>query len=240
MIPSRRLPLSLHAALAIFCFLPGPTQAAEEVPATPSEPIPLIKGRFAAELTKFAAEPPTIGGIVFTGSSSIRRWPDLQADFPDLPVVNQGFGGCHMTDVLDRFEIVIARHQPKVLVLYAGGNDLAEGKSVQQTFDATVSLIQKSRRHFPKIRILLLSLKIAPSRAHLAPRYHQLNQRLKTWSADQEWLRWIDAGPTLSKAGAPDPAVFHTDQLHLNEVGYARWKLLLDPILRAEWEKTQS
>lgn len=199
---------------------------------------PMVSGRFAAELTRFATDDPATGGIVFTGSSSIRRWPDLQGDFPGLPVVNRGFGGCHITDVHDRFEMVIARHEPKLLVIYAGANDIAEGKSVQQTFDATVALIRQSRARFPNLRILFLSLKIPPSRDHLAPQFHDLNRRLAAWSADKEWLRWIDAGTCLvSNSGKPDPAVFDEDRLHLNPTGYARWQQVLDPILRSEWDK---
>jgi lysophospholipase L1-like esterase len=222
--------------------LTHPTLAQEKTQATLTKtpPAQQIQGRFAQEITKLAAIPPAPGSIIFTGSSSIRRWPNLKADFPDLPVINCGFGGCHITDVADRFDLLIARHTPKLLVIYAGGNDLAEGKTVDETFLATTRLILHTRKTLPNTRIRLLSLKIAPQRAHLAPHFHTLNQKLQHWSANQPNLRWVDASSCLTTPeNTPDTTLFDPDNLHLNPAGYAKWKATIDPIIRQEWANAQ-
>ena len=66
--------------------------------------------------------------IVFVGSSSIRKWQTSKS-FPELPVINRGFGGSHLSDVNYFLNETVLKYQPKVVVLYAGDNDILYGKS---------------------------------------------------------------------------------------------------------------
>ena len=72
--------------------------------------------------------------MVFVGSSSIRMWETLEADFPGLPVLNRGFGGSELSDVVRFADRIVVPYKPRVVVVYAGDNDLAAGKTPAQVF----------------------------------------------------------------------------------------------------------
>ncbi|MGB5653941.1 MAG: hypothetical protein WBM56_08910, partial [Robiginitalea sp.] len=72
------------------------------------------------------------GTVLFTGSSSIRMWEDLQERFPEQNILNTGFGGSQASDLLYYLEPLVLAYQPKKVFIYEGDNDLAEGKSVKQ------------------------------------------------------------------------------------------------------------
>jgi lysophospholipase L1-like esterase len=197
--------------------------------------------RFAGEIAAFARQEPEKGGIVFTGSSSIRLWSALKEDFSGLPVVNRGFGGCVSNDLIVHFDTLIARHEPKLIVTYVGGNDIAEKLTVQEAFDDYTKFLALAHDRFPKTRIILNSIKFAPKRALQIPQVRELNHRLKTWAADKNWLRFLDSTRFLAGPGdQPDPAYFREDQLHLNAAGYAKWRAILEPVVREEWAKVHS
>ena len=84
-----------------------------------------------SEIAAFEAgdrtNPPPKGCIVFVGSSSIRLWSSLRTDFPSLPVVNRGFGGSEIADSVNLADRILIPYQPRQVVIYAGGNDLANG-----------------------------------------------------------------------------------------------------------------
>lgn len=194
--------------------------------------------RFASQIAAFAKNEPKKNGIVFTGSSSIRLWPHFKQDFSDLPVVNRGFGGSVSNDIIVHFETVVARNEPKLLVTYCGGNDLDDKLTVDEALEDYTKFLNMGHERFPKMRVLLNSVKIAPSRVREIPKVTQLNQRLQSWSSDKPWVRYLDSSSYLADAsGQPISAYFREDRLHLNDVGYAKWKELLDPVLREEWTK---
>ena len=88
---------------------------------------------FESEIRAFEqadiVSPPPANPVLFVGSSSIRVWPDLPGDFPDYPVMNRGFGGSQMSDVLYYFDRIVAPYDPAIILVYEGDNDLAAGKS---------------------------------------------------------------------------------------------------------------
>jgi len=196
--------------------------------------------RFASEIAAFADQDPEIGGIVFTGSSNIRLWPHLKEDFPGLPVINRGFGGCLANDLIVYFQTVVARHEPKLIVTYAGGNDLEEKLTIQEVCDDYTKFLMMTHERLPKARIILNSVKIAPRRVLQIPQVDELNQRLKAWAAGKDWLRFLDSSSYLADSlHQPIPAYFGDDHLHLTTAGYAKWQAILDPVLREEWEKVK-
>lgn len=196
--------------------------------------------RFAGEISAFAKEVPETGGIVFVGSSSIRRWASLREDFKGLPVINRGFGGSVANDLIVHFENVVARHEPKLLVTYTGGNDLALQLSVDEAFDDYVRFLSITHERFPKTPVILTSVKIAPMRANQVARVHELNQRLEKWAVDRKWVRFVDCTRYLADGdGAPKVDYFVGDLIHLNAAGYARWREILEPVVREEWEKVK-
>ena len=86
--------------------------------------------------------PPPQDGIVFVGSSSIRLW-DVKKAFPDLPGINRGFGGSHMGDSDHFADRIVIPYKPRVVVVFAGGNDIASGTSPEQVCENFKSLVGK-------------------------------------------------------------------------------------------------
>ncbi len=81
---------------------------------------PAIKTFEEADKTK----PPAEGAVLFIGSSSITLWTSLREDFPKARVINRGFGGSHVEDSIDFADRIIFRCRPRLIVLYAGDNDI--------------------------------------------------------------------------------------------------------------------
>ncbi len=208
-----------------------------------AEPAPRLNpARFINEISAFGCQEPEKQGIVFVGSSSIRLWPHLKEDFPGLPVVNRGFGGAMCNDLIVYFETVVARHEPKLLVSYAGGNDLTPEAhlSVDDAFNDYVKFLEMGHDRFPAMRVILISVKIAPHRAEQVPQVHQLNDRLIGWCTGKDWIRFVDCTSYLADPqGQPIPTLFVADQIHLTPEGYAGWRAILDPVLREEWAKVK-
>jgi lysophospholipase L1-like esterase len=194
--------------------------------------------RFAGEIERFAKEEPEKGGIVFTGSSSIRLWTQLKEDFAGLPVVNRGFGGCVSHDLSVFFETIIGRHEPKLIVTYSGSNDLAERLTVDEAFADYIAFLDLTHQRFPAAKVIVTSVKISPRRVLQTPQVNELNQRLSDWCKGKDWLRYLDCTRYLADAeNQPIATFFRDDLLHLSESGYAEWKAILEPVVRDEWAK---
>ncbi len=196
--------------------------------------------RFVGEITAFAKQDPEKGGIVFTGSSSIRLWPRLKEDFSGLPVVNCGFGGSVANDLIVFFETIVTRHEPKLVVTYTGGNDLNEKLSVEEALDDYTKFLNMVHDRFPATHVIITSVKIAPRRVLQIPSVHALNQQLAAWCSGKDWVRFLDCTSCLADAsGQPTPSNYAEDRLHLSTEGYAKWQSILDPVLREEWAKVK-
>jgi len=185
--------------------------------------------RFA---TADAAQPPTPGGTVFVGSSSIRLWTTLAEDFPNLGAVNRGFGGSELGDTLFHADRLIVAHQPRRVVIYAGENDLQAGKSPEAVAADFRALHARLRAALPAVRLLYLSIKLSPARAAIAPAVRRANALLATACADLPGCTFVDvAAPLLDAHGAPRAEFFRADRLHLTPAGYAAWVATLRPHL---------
>ena len=196
--------------------------------------------RFAKDIQAFASQPAERGGIVFTGSSSIRRWTTLKEDFPGLPVLNRGFGGSVANDLSVYAETVVFRHEPKILVTYTGSNDLNAKLSVQEAFEDYTKFLELVHQRLPATRVILTSVKISLKREAQIPQVRELNQKLENWAKGRGrgWVRFLDCHSYLAGAdGRPVRAFFVDDLLHLSPAGYARWTEILLPVLREEWSK---
>lgn len=194
--------------------------------------------RFAKEIATMAEKPVAKGGIVFTGSSSIRLWKTLKQDFPGLPVVNQGFGGSVANDLTVYFDTVVARHEPKILVTYTGSNDINAKLTVEEAFADYTRFLDQVHARFPATKIIITSVKIGEKRIAQIPQVLELNKRLQAWSEGKEWVRYVDCTSYLAdEKGHPIRKYYVKDLLHLSPEGYAEWAKVLDPILREEWAK---
>jgi lysophospholipase L1-like esterase len=168
--------------------------------------------------------------VLFVGSSSLRLWDTLPQDFPGVPILNRGFGGSQLSDVLEHFDSLITPHHPAAIVLYEGDNDLSSGKTVEEFLADMESLRERLEHSHPGVPVGVLAIKHSPSRRRLLDQQHEANRRL----AEQvkEWENWtfLDvATPLLLPNGEPDPLYYTRDRLHLNANGYRAWQQVLAP-----------
>ncbi len=175
--------------------------------------------------------------ILFVGSSSIRFWKSHKA-FPDYPVINRGFGGAHISDVQYFYEQVIGKYDPSVIVFYAGDNDIAAGKPVEQVVGDYKELTDRIVQQFSDLKLIYVPIKPSSSRWQFWPEMEQANRQIKTYSKQNSHLYYVDlATPVLNSEGKPNDALFRDDHLHLNEQGYAIWNRLLRPELEKLYDQ---
>jgi lysophospholipase L1-like esterase len=197
--------------------------------------------RFIKEIAKFkaldSAKPPGKGEIVFTGSSSVRMW-DVKKAFPDLPVLNRGFGGSVANDLVVYADDVVLRYEPKILVVYTGSNDINAKLSSDEVLADYTKFLSLVHERLPSTRIIVNSVKISRKRLLQLEQVAAVNTFLESWCASKDWVRWVNSHDYLKdSAGQPRDEYFLADMLHLNAKGYAQWNAIIDPILREEWAK---
>jgi lysophospholipase L1-like esterase len=170
--------------------------------------------------------------VLFVGSSSIRLWPTAEC-FEELAVINRGFGGSHISDVNYYAKRIVLRYEPKVIVFYAGDNDIASGKSAQRVFDDYRAFTKLVHAALPGTRIIFISIKPSRSRWSLWPVMSEANGMIKDFCGKDSRLFYFDgATPLLDRDGAPNLELFLPDQLHLNGKGYEVWTKRLRPIIK--------
>jgi lysophospholipase L1-like esterase len=192
---------------------------------------------FEVEIRAFEAMdktlPPPHGAILFTGSSSIRKWTTLARDFPTHTVINRGFGGSQMSDSVYYADRIVIPYEPKTIVLFAGTNDLDAKKTPEQVFADFQAFVRKVRGALPKVEIDFLSITTSPLRWREVEEVKKANALISAWIKTQEHLTYIDVFPaTLGEDGRPKPEFFLLDRLHMNERGYALWASIIEPYLK--------
>jgi len=199
----------------------------------PADPDP---NRFAEEIKAFAewdsknavpAEP-----VLFVGSSSIRMWRTRDC-FPDLPVINRGFGGSHISDVIHFTDRLVIPYRPQVIVFYAGDNDIAAGKSARRVVEDYSKFVGLVHAKLPEVRIIFLAIKPSESRWSLWPEAKKANELVQHLCGEPGRVLYADlATPLLGPDGKPRNELFLGDELHLNPAGYDVWTQALTPVLR--------
>jgi lysophospholipase L1-like esterase len=151
-------------------------------------------------------------------------WETLPQDFPDRQVINRGFGGCELADVVHFADRIILPYKPGTVVVYAGDNDLANGKKPEQIFSDYKQLVRVIRQRLPGTRIAYISVKPSLARWSLADKIRKTNGLIQTYSSHDRLLTYIDVfNPMLGKGGTPRKELLAQDGLHLNREGYALW-----------------
>ena len=173
---------------------------------------------------------PTPGGNLFIGSSSIRKWDDLEQRFPDKRVLKRGVGGCTLHDLVKYYTpYILFPYQPDRIFLYAGENDIAAGAPAQQVYDDFVALYNMVQQKLPGSKLYWMSVKKSPVRATTYAQVDSVNTMVKAFISDHPGCKYIDVNTVLFKkeTGEPDSALFMPDYLHLKKEGYDRWQKAL-------------
>jgi lysophospholipase L1-like esterase len=202
--------------------------------ARPPEKSPAaVDPRWHATLEAFAAadlkQAPQPGGVLFVGSSSIRLWNDLETSFADQPVViKRGFGGSQLLDCVKLVNRLVIPYKPRLVVVYAGENDIAEGATPQQVLERFTAFVQAIKADLPGSRIAYVSIKPSPSRVGLMPQVREANELIRVYSQTEPQLDFIDVYSLMLDAnGQPRAELFSNDRLHLNADGYALWQRVI-------------
>ena len=174
---------------------------------------------------RLAKAPPAPGGVLFVGSSSIRLWTTLAKDFPDHRVINRGFGGSQIADSTRYADRIVLPYKPRTIVLYAGDNDIAAGRSPQEVRADFEAFVEKVRSGLPETRILFIAIKPSVARWKLVDKVREANRLVREFAEADEKLGFIDIfTPMLGADGKPREDLLVDDGLHLNEKGYALWR----------------
>lgn len=197
----------------------------------------LDPNRFEADIRAFEAadraSPPPVGEVVFVGSSSIKNWTDVAADFPGVPVLNRGFGGSTLADVVYYADRIVLPYRPRLVVLYAGDNDLTLGRTPERLLGDYRAFVRRVRSALPTARIAFVSIKPSPSRRAYIDRARETNQRIRVEIMRDSLQAYVDVfTPMLNATGQPRPELFRADSLHMTRAGYLLWRTLLAPMVR--------
>lgn len=192
------------------------------------------KSPFEKEIVAFEqndkTNAPPKDAILFTGSSTIRKWTNLSNDFSGLTVINRGFGGSQISDVIAFADRIVFPYAPKTIVFYSGDNDLQSGKSVERVIADYRKFFDLVHEHLPDTRIVCISIKPCRSRWKNKDKVIAVNKAVAAMQNDK--LTFVDIYPAMLGAdGLPMKDLFLSDELHPSQKCYEMWAGILRPVL---------
>lgn len=193
---------------------------------------------FANEIAAFRKQDsiamPPKKAILLVGSSSFRLWDNWQDYFPGRKMINRGFGGSSLPDVIRYADDVIFKYRPKQIIIYCGENDFAASDtvSVPTVVERFKTLFGMIRAKYKRVPVAFVSMKPSPSRQKFLTKYVAANAAIKDFLAAQKRTAYIDVyTPMLQPDGNVMTDIFKVDNLHMNAKGYAIWKQVMEPYL---------
>lgn len=167
---------------------------------------------------------------LFVGSSSIRFWTSLPEDYPDVKLLNRGFGGSHMSDLLAMRDSLISKYKPKKIFIYEGDNDIADGEHIAEIRYETEQLLAYIFDKLPQADVYLLAAKPSILRWGFLEEYQELNREFLKLSLMNDQVHFIDIWtPMIDHEGEVLQDIFIGDNLHMNNKGYDIWRKVVAP-----------
>jgi lysophospholipase L1-like esterase len=198
----------------------------------------VIAQPFADDIAAFKKQDsvkfPSKNSILFIGSSSFTMWTDIQNYFPGYPILNRGFGGSSLPDLIRYANDIIFPYHPKQIVIYCGENDIAASDTVtaKMVFDRFITLFSIIRKKLPTVPVVYVSMKPSPSRHHLRKKVIAGNTAIKNYLLRKKKTGFVDVYHKMINAdGTPKADLFLEDELHMNKKGYAIWQKAIKPFL---------
>ena len=224
--PKKLKALTLMKKLLVLLFFTVAISAAQEV------------GPFADEVAAIQKKYDTLWDssketIVFTGSSSIRKWLDVQKRFPDHQIINSGFGGSQASDLLRNTKELILRFMPKKVFIYEGDNDISSGRSTKEIIEDFTAIISKIRTQDATTEIVLISAKPSIARWNLKRHYKRLNRKLRKLSRSDVQMNYADVWKPMLNGNKLKEDLFLEDGLHMKPKGYDIWYRVLKDFVEA-------
>jgi lysophospholipase L1-like esterase len=174
--------------------------------------------------------PPPPNPVLLVGSSSFAMWRSAPDDLKPFTVINRGFGGSTLPDVLHYFDRVVVRYKPKLILVYEGDNDIAKGHTPERFLADVKTFVERVRKALPGTPVIFLTIKPSGRRWSMWEKMDQANKLIAQYAATQEEVETVDIGSVLlGKDGKPRDELFKKDRLHLNADGYKLWIEVLKP-----------
>ncbi len=218
---------AIAAAAVLFPWV-AQTLAGQTIQRDSSRWEPAIRAFEAADRTN----PPPRNAVEFIGSSSIRLWTNAPSLLPGHCIFNRGFGGSHLADSVAFVDRIVIPYRPKLVVLYAGDNDISAGKSPEEVFADFKEFARKVHAALPQTKMAFISIKPCPAREKYLETVQTANRLIKEFIGSDGRLTYIDVfTPSLSAGGKPRAELYLKDGLHPNDTGYQLWASLVKPVL---------
>lgn len=164
---------------------------------------------------------------LFVGSSSIMHWKTLDEDFPGMKMVNRGYGGSTIRDILYNYASVFGRYQPRNIVFYCDNDVSGDPRydvSAGEWYDLYRTIFQKMHADYPDAQIYALCIKYSDDRLSIRHIEKFMNYLMEEFCKQNDWMTYVDVNtPILLPDGTPDPKFFREDKLHVNRDAYAIW-----------------
>jgi len=178
---------------------------------------------------------PPKGQIVFVGSSSFTKWKDIAMYFPGYPIINRGFGGGALLDLIYYADEAIIKYQPNQVFIYCGENDMADVDTVSPAtvLDRFKTLHTILLKKLPSAtKIIFVSIKPSVARWHLESKFIEANKLIEAYIATQKNIQYLDIHTLMldqNKEVLKD--IFIADKLNMNPKGYLIWQKAIAPYL---------
>ena len=203
---------------------------------TVKETKPPSEARWEKDIRAFEAadktNPPPQDAVLFVGSSSIRLWKNLAQAFPRHKVLNRGFGGSELSDSVAFAHRIVIPYKPKLVVFYAGDNDIAAGKSPERILNDFKAFAGRIHAALPATHIAYIAIKPCPAREKYLDRVKAANHLIQEYSASDNRLLFLDVfTPMLAQDGRPRADLCIKDGLHPNEQCYELWASIIRPVV---------
>lgn len=164
--------------------------------------------------------------LIFTGSSSIRRWATLAGDMAPYPVIQRGYGGAKLSDFAVYTDRILYPHECQAIVIFIA-NDINGGdadKTPREVLRLFRYVVKTIRKQFPDTPLFWIAITPTSSRWSVWPQIREANNLIKDYCDKQHNLYFIATeNAFLNEEGKPRNEYFVSDLLHLNEDGYMLW-----------------
>jgi lysophospholipase L1-like esterase len=191
-----------------------------------------------AFIKKDSIQMPAANSILFVGSSSFNYWKDISNYFPGYPIINRGFGGSSLTDVIHFKQETILKYKPKQIYIYCGENDIAASDTItpQIVFERFKTLYTIIRTHLGnKVPVLYVSIKPSVARWSMENKFVAANALIRNYINKQKHTQFLDVhSAMLDTNGEVFKDIFIGDKLHMNAKGYSIWQKIIAPTLVKE------
>lgn len=225
--------------LILLLLLSWPAHAADEAAKRWAQ----YESSFKAFADADRVNPPKPGGILFVGSSIFRQWTNVAGQMAPLPVLNRAFGGSRTGDQLARFDQLVLRYAPKVIVYYCGSNDLkaTPPDAPDVIFGRFREFSGRVRAKFPATRIVFVSSTRSPDRVARWEQVDHYNGLVRAYCAATPHHTFVDVNPALvDPDGRPRIELYKEDKLHFYPPAYEAFTAILKPVLEQVWAEANS